>query len=82
MGPMAQDFYAAFKIGEDDRHITTIDEDGVALSAVKALYRRSVAADRRSAVAESENRRLRGQLQSVQQRLDELASEVAALRRR
>jgi hypothetical protein len=37
VGPMAQDFYAAFKIGEDDRHITSIDEDGVALSAIKGL---------------------------------------------
>jgi hypothetical protein len=38
VGPMAQDFYAAFKVGEDDRHITTVDEDGVALAAIKALY--------------------------------------------
>jgi hypothetical protein len=38
IGPMAQDFYAAFGVGEDDRHITTIDEDGVALAAVKALH--------------------------------------------
>jgi hypothetical protein len=38
IGPMAQDFYAAFRVGEDDRHITTIDEDGVALAAVKALH--------------------------------------------
>jgi hypothetical protein len=37
VGPMAQDFYAAFKIGEDDRHITAIDEDGVALAAIKGL---------------------------------------------
>jgi hypothetical protein len=37
LGPMAQDFYAAFGVGEDDRHITSIDEDGVALAAVKAL---------------------------------------------
>jgi trimeric autotransporter adhesin len=36
-GPMAQDFYAAFGIGEDDRHITSLDEDGVALAAVKAV---------------------------------------------
>jgi hypothetical protein len=35
---MAQDFYAAFKVGEDDRHITSIDEDGVALAAIKALH--------------------------------------------
>jgi hypothetical protein len=38
VGPMAQDFYAAFKVGEDNRHITTIDEDGIALAAIKALY--------------------------------------------
>jgi cell division protein FtsB len=35
---MAQDFYAAFGVGEDDRHITSIDEDGVALAAIKALH--------------------------------------------
>jgi hypothetical protein len=29
VGPMAQDFHAAFGVGEDDRHITSIDEDGV-----------------------------------------------------
>ncbi len=38
LGPMAQDFYAAFRVGEDDRHITSIDEDGVALAAIKALH--------------------------------------------
>ena len=38
VGPMAQDFYAAFGVGEDDKHITSIDEDGVALGAIKALH--------------------------------------------
>jgi hypothetical protein len=37
---MAQDFYAAFGVGEDDKHITSIDEDGVALAAIKALHAR------------------------------------------
>jgi hypothetical protein len=37
VGPMAQDFYAAFGVGADDRHITSIDEDGVALASIKAL---------------------------------------------
>jgi len=37
LGPMAQDFYSAFGVGVDDRHITSIDEDGVALAAIKAL---------------------------------------------
>ncbi len=37
LGPMAQDFYAAFGVGEDNRHITTIDSEGVALAAIKGL---------------------------------------------
>jgi hypothetical protein len=39
IGPMAQDFYAAFGVGEDDKHITTCDADGVALAGIQALHR-------------------------------------------
>jgi hypothetical protein len=39
IGPMAQDFYAAFGVGEDDKHISTVDADGVALAAIQGLYR-------------------------------------------
>jgi hypothetical protein len=35
---MAQDFHAAFGVGEDDKHITTIDADGVALAAIQGLH--------------------------------------------
>jgi hypothetical protein len=38
IGPTAQDFYQAFGLGGDDRHITTIDEGGVALAAIQSLY--------------------------------------------
>ena len=38
IGPMAQDFYAAFGLGEDDKHINTLDPDGVALAAIQGLY--------------------------------------------
>jgi hypothetical protein len=38
IGPMAQDFKAAFGVGTDERHIATIDSDGVALAGLKALY--------------------------------------------
>ena len=37
VGPMAQDFYAAFGIGADDRHISDVDEGGVALAAIQGL---------------------------------------------
>jgi molecular chaperone GrpE (heat shock protein) len=34
---MAQDFHAAFGLGTDDKHIATVDADGVALAAIQAL---------------------------------------------
>ncbi len=37
LGPVAQDFHAAFGLGEDDRHITTVDAGGVALAAIQGL---------------------------------------------
>ena len=37
MGPTAQDFHAAFGLGEDPLRIGTMDADGVALAAVRAL---------------------------------------------
>ncbi len=37
IGPMAQDFYAAFNVGGDDKHIAVVDEGGVALAAIQGL---------------------------------------------
>jgi hypothetical protein len=37
MGPMGQDFHAAFGLGSGDKHITTVDADGVALAAIQGL---------------------------------------------
>jgi hypothetical protein len=39
IGPTAQDFNLAFGVGEDERHISTVDSDGVALAAIQGLYR-------------------------------------------
>jgi hypothetical protein len=38
MGPMAQDFYEVFGLGEDERYIGTMNADGVALAAIQGLY--------------------------------------------
>ncbi len=38
LGPVAQDFHAAFGLGADDKHIATVDADGVALAAIQALH--------------------------------------------
>jgi hypothetical protein len=47
VGPMAQDFAAAFGVGDDDRHIHTVDASGVALAAIQALAVRLAAAEAR-----------------------------------
>jgi WD40 repeat protein len=39
IGPMAQDFAAAFGVGEDDKHISPVDAQGVAFAAIQGLYR-------------------------------------------
>jgi hypothetical protein len=69
MGPMAQDFRAAFGVGEDDRHIATIDEGGVALAAIKGLAAR----------ASRENASLRSQVAQEGAEIASLRSEVAQL---
>jgi hypothetical protein len=40
LGPMAQDFHAAFGLGSTDRAYDPIDAHGVELAAIKALYER------------------------------------------
>lgn len=40
MGPMAQDFAAAFAVGDSDKHIHAVDANGVALAAIQGLYQR------------------------------------------
>lgn len=47
IGPMAQDFAAAFGVGEYENHITTSDADGVAFAAIQALYTKLQERDRR-----------------------------------
>jgi hypothetical protein len=34
---MAQDFQAAFQLSADDKHISLVDEGGVALAAIQGL---------------------------------------------
>ena len=38
IGPMAQDFYAAFGLGKNDVTIATVDADGLAFTSIKALH--------------------------------------------
>ena len=63
MGPMAQDFHAAFGLnGNDEKSIATVDPDGVALAAIQGLNAR----------LEAENAALRAQLDALMQRVEAL----------
>jgi hypothetical protein len=72
VGPMAQDFYAAFGIGPDDKHIATVDEDGVALAAIQGLNQKVDAKD-------AEIGELKKQNDALGKRLNELEMAVKAL---
>jgi hypothetical protein len=54
---MAQDFYRAFGVGEDRRHIASVDADGVALAAIKGLNRKVERLQRKVASLKKEESR-------------------------
>ena len=74
MGPMAQDFSAAFGIGDTETSITTIDADGVALAAIQGLNQK-LEARLRDKNAEIED------LKSRLAELEQLKRAVAELQR-
>lgn len=65
MGPTAQDFRAAFGLGDFALRINTIDADGVALAGVKAL-------DSRTRALQEENNVLRQALDALVRRIEQL----------
>src|SRR5581483_10049764 len=65
LGPMAQDFAAAFGLGADDRHIHALDAAGVALAAIQALRRQLEAQAARLVALEGECAALRAELRAL-----------------
>jgi hypothetical protein len=63
IGPMAQDFYAAFKLGDNDKAIGTVDADGVALAGIKALEERTAKLATELQKMKDENAALREKLE-------------------
>lgn len=67
LGPMAQDFHAAFGLGADDKHIATVDADGVALAAIQGL-------NQKVEEKNAEIRDLKRELEQLKQIVDKLAN--------
>jgi hypothetical protein len=59
MGPMAQDFQAAFGLGDTDRAYDPIDAHGVAFAAIQGLYEQMREQGARIERLERENEALR-----------------------
>lgn len=79
IGPVAQDFYAAFSVGEDDTHITTIDADGVVLAASQALYELAQEQAGQIAALQAENATLKANAASQQEAIASLEARMATL---
>lgn len=73
LGPMAQDFAAAFQLGEDNKHITTIDADGVALAAIQGLNQKLEEKDARIAELEKRLADLETKMQKVSEQVERVA---------
>lgn len=56
IGPMAQDFHRLFGLGDDDKHINTLDPDGVALAAIQALLDKVEKLEQRITELEAQNK--------------------------
>ena len=79
LGPMAQDFMAAFHLGEDDKTISSTDAQGVALAAIKGLHGLLVERDAKVAALTEEVAALRAANAAQQRRLAQLETSVETL---
>ncbi|HEY1719134.1 MAG TPA: tail fiber domain-containing protein [Verrucomicrobiae bacterium] len=76
IGPTAQDFKAAFSVGETDTGISVVDEGGVALAAIQGLNQKLQDELNRQG---AENAKLKQQNDSLARQLNELETEVKAI---
>ena len=65
IGPVAQDFYAAFNIGTDEKHIAPLDEGGVALAAIQGLNQKLEAQQAENAELKRELAELKKLVQQI-----------------
>jgi hypothetical protein len=69
LGPVAQEFKAAFYPGRDNKTITTLEADGVALAAIQGL---NAKLEERLERKETEITELKARLAELEKRLDEI----------
>jgi hypothetical protein len=75
VGPMAQDFTAAFGLGPDDKHISLNDMAGVSLAAVQALNKQVSEKDAEIAKLQEQNAEMAQRLSNLEALVNSLASQ-------
>ncbi|HEX6909540.1 MAG TPA: tail fiber domain-containing protein [Longimicrobium sp.] len=80
MGPMAQDFYAAFGLGENELMINSVDIDGVNMAAVQALTARTDALRAENEALRQENAAQAAEIADLRARMERLEAVLAAPR--
>ncbi len=75
IGPMSEDFYAAFAVGGDDQGISVTDSAGVALAAIQGLHQELAARDARIAALQEQLAAVAG----LQAQFAEIAARLEAL---
>jgi hypothetical protein len=76
IGPMAQDFQAAFNVGESDRFINMVDSGGVALASIQGLYSILQEKDRELRNLKKENKELREEIRDIGKRLAAIEHQI------
>ncbi|MBA3766373.1 MAG: hypothetical protein H0W99_05175, partial [Acidobacteria bacterium] len=69
IGPMAQDFRAAFGLGADDKTLNTVDASGVTMAAVQELYQMMQEKDKKIEHQSSQIEQLQARLMQLERRV-------------
>jgi hypothetical protein len=75
VGPVAEDFHAAFALGDSAQHIATVDADGVALAAIQGLHQLVTAQQTALRARASEVHALQERLEKLERLVTELAGQ-------
>jgi hypothetical protein len=76
IGPMAQDFQAAFNVGESDRFINMVDSGGVALASIQGLYTILQEKDKEIRSLKNENLELKEEIRDIGKRLAAIENQI------
>jgi carbonic anhydrase/acetyltransferase-like protein (isoleucine patch superfamily) len=73
IGPVAQDFYRIFQVGENDKTISTIDPSGIALIGVQELYKKWKAAEKKVETLQSTIQSQEERLRRLEEKINQLS---------